>query len=55
MINNILKSKDIDPVLIYSDEDKADGYLDSFYEPNLKPKFNLDLIMTNNYIQLTLI
>lgn len=47
---NIYKSKGMDPVLIYSDEDKTDGYLDTFYEPNFKLKFNLDLIMTNNYI-----
>lgn len=38
------------PVLIYSDEDKTDAGLKTFYEPNRKKKLNLDLILTNNYI-----
>ncbi len=38
------------PVLIYSDEDKTDAELKTFYEPHRKKKLNLDLILTNNYI-----
>ncbi len=34
----------------YSDEDKASGDGTRFYEPNYKPKFNMDLILSNNYI-----
>lgn len=38
------------PDLIYSDEDKMDAEMKSFYEPHRKKKLNLDLIMSNNYI-----
>ncbi len=36
--------------LIYSDEDKMDGERNLFYEPNLKPGFNMDYLFSNNYI-----
>ncbi len=36
--------------LLYSDEDKCDGDGMTFYEPHFKLDFNLDLLMTNNYI-----
>ena len=38
------------PVLIYSDEDKCDGEGTRFYEPHFKLDFNLDLLLSNNYI-----
>lgn len=38
------------PNMIYSDEDKTDKELKTFYEPHRKKKLNLDLIMSNNYI-----
>lgn len=38
------------PRMLYSDEDKCDQQGKSYYEPNFKPDFNLDLLMTNNYI-----
>lgn len=38
------------PVLVYSDEDKMDADEKTFYEPHRKRKFNLDLILSNNYI-----
>ena len=38
------------PVLVYSDEDKMDTDEKTFYEPHRKRKFNLDLILSNNYI-----
>lgn len=36
--------------LIYSDEDKCDGEETRYYEPNRKPDFNLDYLLSNNYI-----
>lgn len=35
---------------VYSDEDKCDSSGQYYYEPNRKPKFNLDLLLSNNYI-----
>lgn len=35
---------------VYSDEDKCDTYATRFYEPNFKPEFNIDLLLSNNYI-----
>ena len=40
----------ITPVFLYSDEDKCGGTGETFYEPNRKPDFNLDLLFSNNYI-----
>ncbi|MBQ7359896.1 MAG: glycosyltransferase [Lachnospiraceae bacterium] len=36
--------------LIYSDEDKCDENTQNFYEIHRKTEFNLDLILSNNYI-----
>ncbi len=36
--------------MVYSDEDKCDETGTIFYEPNRKPAFDLELLMTNNYI-----
>lgn len=38
------------PGLLYSDEDKCDETGTVFYEPHLKEDFNLDLLLSNNYI-----
>lgn len=38
------------PALLYSDEDKYDEGAQSFVFPNKKEEFNLDLILSNNYI-----
>ncbi len=38
------------PKLLYSDEDKCSGDGTKFYEPNRKEDFNLDLLLSNNYI-----
>ncbi len=38
------------PEIIYSDEDKCDEKTEKFFEPNLKPDFNADYFLTNNYI-----
>lgn len=40
----------LDYVFIYSNEDKCDSQAQKFFEPNYKPSFNLDLLLTNNYI-----
>ena len=44
------RKKGIDPVFLYSDEDKCDGEGRRFYEPHYKPDFNPDLLLSNNYI-----
>lgn len=36
--------------MLYSDEDKCSGDRSLYYEPNFKEDFNLDLLLTNNYI-----
>ena len=38
------------PALLYSDEDKYDDNKCYFKEPHIKYEFNLDLILSNNYI-----
>ncbi|MBO4980567.1 MAG: glycosyltransferase [Lachnospiraceae bacterium] len=44
------KKAGIEVKMLYSDEDKCDGEGKHFYEPNRKEKFNLDLLLSNNYI-----
>lgn len=44
------KNKGIEAELIYSDEDKCDAAASHFFEPNCKEAFNLDLLLSNNYI-----
>lgn len=36
--------------MLYSDEDKGNGELTTFYEPHRKPELNVDLLLSNNYI-----
>lgn len=38
------------PVLLYSDEDKYDEASKTFITPHIKQKFNLDLLLSNNYV-----
>lgn len=38
------------PALLYSDEDKCDETSKDFTSPHIKEKFNLDLILSNNYV-----
>lgn len=49
-----LQAPDVDNVknviAVYSDEDKCDTDGNRFYEPYFKPDFNLDLLLSNNYI-----
>ncbi len=44
------EEKDIQLQLLYSDEDKCNGAETAFFEVNRKREFNLDLILSNNYI-----
>lgn len=44
------EKKEIELQLLYSDEDKCDGEQLNYFEENKKPEFNLDLILSNNYI-----
>lgn len=44
------KAKGICPKLLYSDEDKCDESRTQYFEPHRKLDFNLDLLLTNNYI-----
>lgn len=48
----IQKSKQagVEAKMLYSDEDKCDGDRTCYYEPHIKEKFNLDLLLSNNYI-----
>lgn len=43
------EQRGVTPVLIYTDEDKYDENT-RFLSPHIKQKFNLDLILSNNYI-----
>ncbi len=38
------------PLLLYSDEDKCNQDRSVYYEPHRKENFNLDLLLSNNYI-----
>ncbi|MCR4584155.1 MAG: glycosyltransferase [Lachnospiraceae bacterium] len=38
------------PVLIYSDEDKADSFMENFHSPNRKTDYDDEMFFTNNYI-----
>lgn len=44
------KEEDVELQLLYSDEDKCNGDESIYFEVNRKPEFNLDLILSNNYI-----
>jgi glycosyltransferase involved in cell wall biosynthesis len=40
----------VNPIFAYSDEDKCDSEGKNFYDPHFKMDFNLDLLLTNNYV-----
>ena len=44
------EEENIELQLLYSNEDKCDGEAVRYFDVNNKPKFNLDLILSNNYI-----
>ena len=43
-------NKDNSLEFIYTDEDKTDGKGKTYFEPQMKPDFNIDLLRTVNYI-----
>lgn len=49
-IRRLREERGIRLAFLYSDEDKCDGSGTRFFEPNLKEKFNYDLLLSNNYI-----
>lgn len=44
------REKGLEPAFLYSDEDKCNGDRTEYFEPNFKEDFNLDLLLSNNYI-----
>jgi glycosyltransferase involved in cell wall biosynthesis len=40
----------LEVLLLYSDEDKCNQSGDTFFEPHRKENFNIDLLLSNNYI-----
>ncbi len=44
------QSEGTEPLFLYSDEDKCDETGTKFFMPHYKEKFNLDLLISNNYI-----
>ncbi len=48
--NKLARYSDCPIRLIYSDEDKYDDTRGVYYEPHIKPSFNMDYLMSNNYI-----
>lgn len=44
------KKTGVQPLVLYTDEDKCDAAGTLFYEPHVKMDFNLDLLLSNNYI-----
>lgn len=44
------ENKGISPAFLYSDEDKCDGEGKQYFDLHQKKDFNLDLMLTNNYI-----
>lgn len=46
----IIKAKEKELILVYTDEDKTDTYLEKYYEPNIKTEINKNMILTNNYV-----
>ena len=52
VVATILKRREsgINTAFLYSDEDKCNSDENQFYEPNIKPEFNLDYLLSNNYV-----
>lgn len=49
-VNRYAEETGIRPRMLYSDEDKCDETAQNYYEPNSKSEFNLDFLLSNNYI-----
>ncbi len=44
------KKEGMEPAMLYSDEDKCDGDALRYFEPHKKYDFNMDLLLSNNYV-----
>ena len=44
------RNRGMDLQMLYSDEDKCNGDMSEFYDPNFKEDFNPDMLLSNNYI-----
>lgn len=49
-LDEVRRKKQPLPELLYTDEDKISGDGSEYFQPNLKPDFNPDLLRSNNYI-----
>ncbi|MBD5550390.1 MAG: glycosyltransferase [Lachnospiraceae bacterium] len=49
-INGLWEQEAIQAKLLYSDEDKCDETGQHYYEGNIKPGFNFDFLLSNNYV-----
>lgn len=49
-VTKLIQSAEEMPVFLYSDEDKTDETESRYFSSNIKPDFNFDLLLTNNYI-----
>lgn len=49
-INTLSEKENVQAKLLYSDEDKCDETGQNYYEQNIKSGFNLDFLLSNNYI-----
>jgi len=49
-VMNQAKTMGIELQMLYSDEDKCNTEGSLYYEPNIKSRFNLDFLLSNNYI-----
>lgn len=47
---SVARENGTEPKLLYSDEDKGDGEMQTFYDVNRKPAFDQDYLWSNNYI-----
>ena len=44
------RQQGIEPAILYTDEDKYDNHIGYYMSPHKKKAFNLDLLLSNNYI-----
>ena len=49
-LSEVLQALQADVDIVYTDEDKYYDGTDKYFSPNRKPDFNLDLLLSNNYI-----
>lgn len=50
MVSKVKNTSECNLKMVYSDEDKTDGDNNIYFDANIKPDFNLSLLLSNNYI-----